>query len=82
MMEKGPKLKYVDIRPIPFQNDDTINAHLENTGNYLVALKPKSPLYFVVYAVSNENSSTPFNLALGFANRSTLTMTEIFAMAI
>ena len=38
MMEKGPKKKSVDIWPIPFHNDDPINAHIDNTGKVLVAL--------------------------------------------
>ena len=41
MKEKGPKQKSVDIWPTPFNNDDPINALLENTGNFLVELKPK-----------------------------------------
>ena len=47
MMEKGPK-KSVEIKHIPFQNDDPINAQLDNRGKSLVALKPTSPLYYVV----------------------------------
>ena len=44
--------QYVDIIPIPFQNDDPINVQLENTGKTLVALQPKSLLYYVVYSIS------------------------------
>ena len=40
-MEKIPKKKYVEIRPIPFQNYDSINDQLENKGKCLVALQPK-----------------------------------------
>ena len=32
MTEKLPKQKYVDIQHIFFQNDDPINAQLDNTG--------------------------------------------------
>ena len=32
MMEKWTNQQYVEIRPIPFHNDDPINAQLENTG--------------------------------------------------
>ena len=52
MMEKGPKLKYVDIRPIPFQNDDPIKYQLENTGKFLFALKPTPQIYSFVYPIS------------------------------
>ena len=42
MMDKGPKQKYVEVRPLPFQNifstDDPINSQLENTGKFLVVL--------------------------------------------
>ena len=48
MMEKLTKHQYVEIQPIPFQNDYPINAQLENTGKTLVALKPTLPLYSIV----------------------------------
>ena len=64
MMEKGPKQKYVDIRPIPFNNDDPINSQLENTWNILVALQIKYPLNYIVYPILEANSSTPFNLLI------------------
>ena len=44
MMGNGPKQKYVDNRPIPFQNDDPENAQLENTGKSLDALHPISAI--------------------------------------
>ena len=62
MIEKGPKQKYVDIRPIPFHNDDLINYHLDNTGKNVVALQPTSRIYYVVYPILESNPSTPFNL--------------------
>ena len=37
MMDKGPKQKYFEIWPVPFQNDDLINALLENIGKIVVA---------------------------------------------
>ena len=55
MMEKVPKQTIVEIRPIPFQNDDTINAHLENQGNILVELQPKYALQYVVYPFKESN---------------------------
>ena len=48
MMEKLQNQQYVEIRPIPFYNDDPINSHIENTVKNLVALKPTSPLQYVV----------------------------------
>ena len=48
MIEKVQKKKYVDILPIPFQNDDFINDQLENTGKILVTLQPEPPLHSVV----------------------------------
>ena len=47
MIEKVLNQKYVDIQPIPFQNDDPISSQLENTGNIIVALQPKSPLHSI-----------------------------------
>ena len=44
MMEKGPKQHYVQIRHIPFHNDDPISYQLENTGKTSVTLQTKSPL--------------------------------------
>ena len=52
--------------PIHFKNNDPINAQLENTGKILVALQPTYPLNFVVYPISEANSSTPFNLLIHF----------------
>ena len=63
-MGKWPKLKYVDIKPLSFQNNDPINAQLENTGKIVVALKLKPPLHYVVYPISKANSSTTFNLLI------------------
>ena len=37
MMQKVLKQQYVEIQPIPFNNDDPINSQLENTGKSLVA---------------------------------------------
>ena len=65
-MEKGPKQQYVDIRPIPFQNEYYINNQLENTGMFLVVSQPTSQLYSVVYPISEANSSTKFNLLIRF----------------
>ena len=48
MMEKVPKRKSVEIQPIPFHNEDLINDQLENTGKFLVALKPTSSLHYDV----------------------------------
>ena len=62
MIEKGQKQQYVDIWPIPFQNDNSINAQLEYTGKILVVLKPTSPLHYVVYPISYSNPSNKFNL--------------------
>ena len=59
-MEKVPNQKSVDIRPIPFHNNDPINNQLENTGDILVALQPKYPLHSVVYPISESKSSTTF----------------------
>ena len=64
--EKGPKQQYVDIRPLPFQNDDPINAHIDKTGKSLVALQPKSPLHSVVSLISGANSLITFNLLICF----------------
>ena len=64
MMDKVPKQQSVDIWPIPFQNYHPINAHIDNTGKSLVALQPKSSLHYVTYPISEEKSSTPFNLFL------------------
>ena len=58
------KEKYVDIRPIPFENDDSINAQLDNTGKSLVALQTKYSLHYVVYLISEAKSSTTFNLLM------------------
>ena len=45
MMEKVLKQQYVEIRPINFQNDDPINAQIENIGKMLVELQPPTPLH-------------------------------------
>ena len=50
-MEKVPKQQYVEIWPIPFQNDNRIKAQLENTDNILVALQPKFTLHHTVYPI-------------------------------
>ena len=50
-MDKVPKGEYFEIWPIPFQNYDTINAHLDNTAKISVALQTTSPLYSVVYPI-------------------------------
>ena len=63
-MDKGPKQNSVDIWPIPFQNDDPVNDQLENTDKILVALQAKSPLHYVVYLISEANSSTQFKLLI------------------
>ena len=64
MIEKVPKQQYIDIQPILFQNDDPINAQLDNTGNILVTLQPYYPFHYVVYPISEANSSTPFNFLI------------------
>ena len=63
-MDKIPNQKYVEIWPISFYNDDSINYQLEITGRILVALQPKYPLQYVVYLISEANSSTPFTLLI------------------
>ena len=63
-MEKGKNQISVKIWSITFHNDDPINAHLDNTGKILFALKPKYPLNYVVYPISESNSSTPSNLLI------------------
>ena len=60
-MEKVPKQKTVEIWPMPFQNDDTINARFDNTGKMLFAFQPKYSLRYVVYPNLKTNSSSPFN---------------------
>ena len=52
MMEKLPKQQSANIKPIPFQNDNTIHNQLDNTGKRLFASQPKSPLHSIVYPVS------------------------------
>ena len=61
MVEKRQKQQYVDIQPVPFQNDDPIKSQIENTGKCLVALQPTSSLHFVVYPISEANPSNPFH---------------------
>ena len=63
-MEKGQKS--FEIWPIPFKNNDPINAQLENTGKILVVLRTTSPLDYVVYPISEGNSSTTLNLLIRF----------------
>ena len=48
MMEKVPKQQYVEIRPKPFQNDDSINDQLDNIGTFLVELQPIYPLHSIL----------------------------------
>ena len=48
MMEKGPKQQYNEIRPITFQNNDSMNAQINNTGKIVAALQPTSQLYYVL----------------------------------
>ena len=64
MMEKVPKQQPVEFWYTPFQNDDTLNDQLENTGNILVALKPSHSLHSVVYPISEAKSSTLFKLLM------------------
>ena len=64
MMEKGPKQQSVEICPKPFRDYDPINYQLNNTGMFLVAFQPISPLHSIVYPISEANSSTPFNLLI------------------
>ena len=66
MIEKVPKQQSVHIRPIPFHNDDPVNAYIENTGKSLVALQHTHPLHSAVYPISEENSSTPFKMLVQF----------------
>ena len=66
MMGKGPKQKSVEIWSISFQNDDPINSQLDNTGKNVGALQPTYPLHYFVYPISEENSSTSFNLLMCF----------------
>ena len=51
MMEKLSKQQYVDIWPIP-SNDDPINAQIDNTRNISVTLHPKTVLHSVLYPIS------------------------------
>ena len=55
MTEKGTNQQYFEIQNIPFQNDDPINDQLDNTGKFLVALEPTSPLHSFVYPISEAN---------------------------
>ena len=34
MADKIKNQKSIEIRPIPFHNDDTINSQIENTGTF------------------------------------------------
>ena len=38
MMEKVPKQQYNEVRPITFQNDDSMNAQINNTGKIVAGL--------------------------------------------
>ena len=51
IMEKVPNQQYVEIRPIPFHNENPINYQLDNTGNVLVVLQPTSPWHHIVYPI-------------------------------
>ena len=44
-MYKGLKQQFIEIHPTTFQNNDNINAEIDNTGNVIVALQTKPPLY-------------------------------------
>ena len=48
MMEKLPKQQSVDIRTIPFHNDDPMNFQLENTGKFYLHYKPNHH-YIIFY---------------------------------
>ena len=56
----------MDMWPIPFHNDDPINAQLDNTGKIIVALQPTPPLHSFVYPISEEKSSAQSNLLMIF----------------
>ena len=60
MMEKVSKQQYVDIWPIP-SNDDPINAQIDNTRKVSVQLYPKTPLYSVLYPIFKASLSTQYN---------------------
>ena len=64
MNEKVPMHQSVDVWPASFQNDDTINARLNNIHKMLIALQPKYPLHFVVYPILEANLSTPSNFLI------------------
>ena len=64
MMEKGQNQQFVEIHPITFHNDHSINPQFEITRKMLVALQPKYPLHYVVYQISESNLTTPFNLLI------------------
>ena len=66
MMEKGPNKEYVEIWTVPFHNYDPINVQLDNTGMFLFAIQPTPPLHSFVYPVSEEKSSTLFNVLIKF----------------
>ena len=65
-MDKVTKQQYVEIWPIPFQNDDPLNSHIYNTGKIRGALQPASPLHSVVYPISEANFSTQYNFLIQF----------------
>ena len=52
IMWKVPKQKYVEVLPIPFHNDYPVNYQLDNTGKFLVELKPTYPLHSGLYPIS------------------------------
>ena len=64
MINKVQKQIYVEIQSITFQNGYPMNTHLDNTGKIIVALQPKSLLKYIAYTISEEKSSTPFNLLI------------------
>ena len=66
MMKTGIEQKYVDIWPIPFEYDDSINYQIENTRKHFSSLQTISPLHTVVSPMSEATSSTPFNLLVSF----------------
>ena len=66
MMEKVPKQNSIENSPLPFQNYYPVNAQLENTGKILVTLQRKPPLHYVVYPISEANSSTASNFLMRF----------------
>ena len=66
MTDKEPKKQYVEIWRVPFHSDDTISAQLDNTGKSIVILQPTYPLHYILYPISEVNSSTKYNLLIRF----------------